>query len=302
MKTSRWLLAVITGVAVGLAPGAAQSIAAPAAAQAPGPAGYADPDTWLDEGPGPVLDDRGGWLPGEWGTEPDPDGGVGGVASMFAAEPLAAGLCQPGTPPNAPQTTAFFGSNPLLGPAVLPTASPVGPLLSGYQRFGGLTEAQFLQQYANANASAYVYPPDDGFALAPDGRPIRTAQTLLPGYRLDRFGFPGGQFLAPLGTPFSSRSLPPPNLNTPANAPLANYHVYCVVKPFQVDSGPIAPWFAQPGYGTQFKLNPAYLPEAGTALNVTWLLTHGFLVEENLDSGTLACDDSSRERATAGTC
>ncbi|MFI7646912.1 TNT domain-containing protein [Micromonospora sp. NPDC049460] len=139
------------------------------------------------------------------------------------------------------------------------------------------------------------FPPEDGYVLGPHGEPIKTRQTLLPGYRLDRFGFPGGAFLSPLGTPFSARSLAPQSLNTPPipppppGAPLANYHTYCVLKPFDVDSGPIAPWFAQPGLGTQFQLNPAYVPQAGGNLNVQWLIDHHYLVEEYLDGVAPPC-------------
>jgi len=193
------------------------------------------------------------------------------------------GLCRPGVPANAPSTTRFHDDDPLLGPAELAEASPVGPLLSGYRRFGALTKEEFLDQYAGPARDGYVYPPGFGFVIAPDGRPIRTAQQLLPGYRLDRFGFPGGMFLAPLGTPFGSRSLPPTNLRTPSDAPLSNYHVYCVLRPFTVDAGPTAPWFAQVGMGTQYKLEARYLPEAGALLSVTWLVQHGYLVEEDLD-------------------
>jgi hypothetical protein len=92
----------------------------------------------------------------------------------------------------------------------------------------------------------------------------------------------GGQFLSPLGTPFAQRALPPTNLNTPAGQPLANYHVYCVVKPFAVDTGPITQWFAEPSLGTQYKLEPAYLPECPTPVeaSVSCLITNGYLVEE----------------------
>ena len=54
--------------------------------------------------------------------------------------------------------------------------------------------------------------------------------------------------------------------------PLANYHVYCVLKPFSVDTGPIASWFAQPSLGTQYVLDSKYLPQAGTTPTVQWLL------------------------------
>ncbi|WBB73523.1 TNT domain-containing protein [Micromonospora sp. WMMD1128] len=255
MKTRRWLLALVSGAAFVLVPGAAQPVGAAAAT---------------------ALAARAVALPAD----------QGGDASGRPQPPVPTqSLCRPGTPPTAPPTTEFYDGNPMLGPAELPTASPVGPLLAGYQRFGALTESEFLAQYTTGNPAVYVYPPAYGFVIAPDGRPLKQAQTLLAGYRLDRFGFSGGAFLAPLGTPFSSRALTPQSLNTPANAPLANYHVYCVVKPFTVDSGPIASWFAQPGMGTQFQLNPAYLPQAGAVLTVQWLLDNGFLVEEDLTAG-----------------
>ncbi|MER6593084.1 TNT domain-containing protein, partial [Micromonospora purpureochromogenes] len=210
--------------------------------------------------------------------------------------PPAPGPCRPGLPLDAPQGTRFFDDNRLLGPAQLPTASPLAPLLAGYQRFGALTESEFLAQYTAGNPAAYVFPPASGFVIGRDGRPIKSRQGLLPGYRLDRFGFAGGAFLAPLGTPFSARALAPQSLNTPPlpaatapPAPLSNYHAYCVLKPFDVDSGPIAPWFGQPGTGTQFQLNPAYLPEAGVNLTVQWLIDNDYLVEENLDGPALAC-------------
>lgn len=304
---TRWTRAALVAAALVLAPTAAQSFPVPAAAQA---AGYGDDGYW-EPGTGGGADAA--LIPGrraapvaEWGTEPDPGPGPdpgyeagGNEAGDNEAGDNEAGdneavadsnLCRPGTPPNARPTTQVYNADPLLGPALLPTASPVGPLLAGYGRFDGLTQSQFLQEYTNSNNTRYVYPPADGFALDGDDQPIKTRQELLPGYRLDRFGNPGGQFLSPIGTPFSSRALPPANLITPENAPLANYHVYCVVKPFDVDSGPIAPWFAQPGWGTQYKLNAAYLPEAGSTLTVTWLLRNGFLVEEDLTESGGVCD------------
>ncbi|GAB2929499.1 hypothetical protein GCM10027280_16270 [Micromonospora polyrhachis] len=206
-------------------------------------------------------DERGGQA--EWG------GGGGGVSG-----------CRPGTPAPAAPTGRYHGDRAIFGPAELPATAPVGDLLRNYRRFGALDQASFLEQYGNAAKDGWVYPPALGFVVLPDGRPVKFAFELQPGHRIDRFGFPGGSFLAPVGTPYARRALPPQSLNTPSQAPLANYHVYCVVKPFTVDAGPIAPWFAQPGFGIQFKLEQKYLPEAGPALNVTWLLANGYLVEE----------------------
>ena len=60
--------------------------------------------------------------------------------------------------------------------------------------------------------------------------------------RLDRFGSEYGAFLSPAGAPYSQRALPPSNLDTPTSdlSYPYNYHVYEVVQPFTVLSGPIA--------------------------------------------------------------
>lgn len=77
--------------------------------------------------------------------------------------------------------------------------------------------------------------------------------TLTVGRKLDRFGGPTGKFLAPLGSPYIERSLPPMNLLPADDAEYPyNYHVYRVLREFDVKMGPIAGWFEQPGLGTQF--------------------------------------------------
>src|SRR2546421_722811 len=69
---------------------------------------------------------------------------------------------------------------------------------------------------------------------------------------------------------------PPQSLdgNPPASC---NYHDYRVLKPLPVDAGPIAPWFAQPGYGLQYQLDAALVPGAPERLNVLWLVDNGYL-------------------------
>lgn len=204
---------------------------------------------------------------------------VVGPPSAAQAQPLgSSGGCNPGTPDIAAATTDFYDANrTYLGPDPLPQQPPVGPLVSGYKRFGDLAEAAFITRYRSD--SGWVYPSDDGFKVV-NGQVVRYPMVLVPGKRLDRFGYPGGKFLAPAKDSFAARALPPQNLNTPSGTPQANYHLYCVVKPFIVDGGPIAPWFGQPGGGTQFVLSTVYLPQAGSAISVTWLLQNGFLVEE----------------------
>ncbi|MGA8116411.1 MAG: TNT domain-containing protein [Actinocatenispora sp.] len=186
--------------------------------------------------------------------------------------------CHTGTPTTAPATTRYLRNQPVLGPVPLPREAPVRPLLDRYRRLGGMTPARFEARFRVDDG--WRYPPNDGF-LSQRGRVLKQVTRLRRGTSLDRFGYPGGAYLSPAGTPFANRALPPQSLNTPADTPLSNYHEYCVVRQFRVDAGPIAPWFGQPGMGFQFKLNATYLPAAGTALTVTWLLQHGYLVEEN---------------------
>lgn len=40
-----------------------------------------------------------------------------------------------------------------------------------------------------------------------------------------------------------------------------DYNVYRVVKPFDVEGGPVAPWFQQPGLGAQFFLGDVVIPD-----------------------------------------
>lgn len=52
-----------------------------------------------------------------------------------------------------------------------------------------------------------------------------------------------------------------------------NYHVYNVIKPFEVISGPIAGWFEQPGQGVQYEMSS----------NVLTLVAEGFLARVPLN-------------------
>jgi hypothetical protein len=94
---------------------------------------------------------------------------------------------------------------------------------------------------AKAGPTKIVWPPNRGFAGEPG------AASLIPGARVDRYGAESGTFVAPEGTPFDMRSLPESALEKPLNS-------YEVLKPIEVQAGPAAPWFGQPGGGLQFEL------------------------------------------------
>lgn len=88
-------------------------------------------------------------------------------------------------------------------------------------------------------AGNIIWPANDGFK----GEPVRI--TLHPGTRIDRYGSEYGTFVCPEGVPYEKRSLAPGSETKP-------YNVYAVLKPVEVQAGEIAPWFDQPGGGTQY--------------------------------------------------
>jgi hypothetical protein len=161
-----------------------------------------------------------------------------------------------------------------------PPQQPVGPILTGYHRFGGLSPSAFLAKYWDTTANSWKYPPQDGFLLDHGGQPIKWVIELRAGRTLDRFGSEFGGFLAPAGSHYSTRAIPPQNLNTFDPAYRCNYHSYKVTKAFKVWEGPIAPWFEQRGRGLQEKLDRSLLPGDGS-LNVGWLITNGYLARTN---------------------
>lgn len=177
-------------------------------------------------------------------------------------------------------SAAFFDGDPRLGPAGLPVLGIVGVELIGYRRTGGLSPATFLAQYynptANGGAGGWIYPPDNGYVIGANGQPVEWQEGLRVGQQIDRYGSEYGSFLAPAGSLYAERSIPPQSLdgNPPATC---NYHDYRVLKDFTVDAGPVAPWFAQPGYGLQYQLNASLIPGAPATVNVMWLVNNGYL-------------------------
>lgn len=152
------------------------------------------------------------------------------------------------------QNDTYVCGDPRLGPVQTPKKFPLSNELRTYERFGSLCPAEFLLKWTESLAAgaSYKYPSSDGFVVADDGNTLRGNTTLPVGQKLDRFGSEHGSFLAPLGASYIERSLPPTNLDTSDGDYPLNYYVYQVTKSFVVGLGPIAPWFEQPGMGTQF--------------------------------------------------
>lgn len=148
----------------------------------------------------------------------------------------------------------FFCGDPRLGPRHLPTKGLLGAILADYRRLDSQNANGFLRTWFDFTTNSYKFPDP---VTNPNG--FRTGFVpvtinLAVGQRIDRFGGEGGRFLAPAGSPYSQRSIPPSNLNTfDAGYPF-NYHLYKVVKPFQVLAGPTEPFYGQPGNGLQYVL------------------------------------------------
>lgn len=110
----------------------------------------------------------------------------------------------------------------------------------------------FRSEYAAARAANWKkpngdtwWPPNDGAV----GKPVRTTidpTTSGPPTTVDRFGGEHGSYLGKPGDSFSARALP----GEPSGPP----NVYKIDKPTHVEQAEIAPWFDQPGGGTQYKL------------------------------------------------
>lgn len=198
--------------------------------------------------------------------------------------PAAATTSATSATPSDQCSAAYYDNDARLGPLDLPSTGKVGFELIGYRRTGGMNSADFLAKYydpiANGGAGGWIYPPKNGYVLLPDGTPIEWHQALLPGQDIDRFGSEYGSFLAPEFLPYAARAIPPQSLDS--NPPsICNYHDYRVLKPFQVDAGPIAPWFAQPGGGLQYQLDATLIPGAPAQINVMWLVNNGYLARIN---------------------
>ncbi|POU42826.1 DUF4237 domain-containing protein [Pantoea sp. PSNIH4] len=94
-----------------------------------------------------------------------------------------------------------------------------------------------------SNELVSYWPPNDGaFGKT-------KISVLEPGTIIDRYGYPGGTYTSPVGTPYSMRALPLGTNNK-------DYTVYEVLKPIpNVQESKIAPWFGEIGLGTQYKLD-----------------------------------------------
>ena len=146
----------------------------------------------------------------------------------------------------------------VFGPSAFDAGSPLATESSGglfqSEEIAAETKVPQASEQCKATAVTTYYPPNNGFL----GQP--STEMLQPGTSVERWGYPGGKYLAPAGSNPWSLSLPPGSTSLP-------YNKYTVLKPFSVTSGPAAPWFGQLGGGMQY-LSPK---------SVGWLIQQGYL-------------------------
>ncbi len=145
----------------------------------------------------------------------------------------------------------------------------VQALLADTDLYGGLGADGWAERFVvpeqaeiAPSARRLIWPPQneypDGFASATGRQPAR----LEPGTVVDSFGPTFTSVLFDVDTPFAARSLP-------LDYAASGYRQWLVLKETAVWSGPVAPWFGQPGGGVQhFALMP-----------VTDLVGSGFIEE-----------------------
>ncbi|SBS72063.1 hypothetical protein MHPYR_120167 [uncultured Mycobacterium sp.] len=193
--------------------------------------------------------------PGE--TTPAPSAPSGG---QLSAPPMdAPSVNHPGAMPH----DGRGGPNP--APHALPADSPL---------FDSYVPHDPGPDFTDPNGNL-IYPDD-----ADPAKPYAVPGTVVPhvdlarGTLLDRFGFAGGAWLSPDGTPFPFRGLP-------SDSALKPYFQYVVDDPtklppgWSIEQSKVAPWFHQPGGGVQYRI---IAPE-GERPSVQTLLDWGYLKE-----------------------
>ena len=182
-------------------------------------------------------------------------------------------------------SAAYYDGNPLYAPKTLPNAGPIGKMLQGYRRFAGMTPSAYVHKwYVPASpvptpplVAGWQYPPLGGYLLTPAGQPVKMVVTLLAGMDVDVFGTGQGRYLAPTGTPYADRAIPPQTLDDAAHPAACDYLNFEVLHPFMVQSGPIAPGLGQPGFGYQYVLDQSLIPGRPRHLDIGYLTQHGDL-------------------------
>ncbi|WP_245535355.1 TNT domain-containing protein [Segniliparus rotundus] len=138
-------------------------------------------------------------------------------------------------------------------------------------RAESLTVEEFETKYGKPGAWKYPEETDPGKPYAVPGtkRDISPAEwkAELGGKNVDRYGRPNGGWLAPEGTPFEARAMPPGS----GGGPLTSYKVGDGPLPpgYRIEKSEIAPWFGQPGGGVQYRIVKTVTNNEGKLVDAT---------------------------------
>jgi hypothetical protein len=170
----------------------------------------------------------------------------------------------PGAPANHPPPVTTTDHpipatthDPVAGGGVHAAPTPLDeaphPLQHDSHLFDGYHPVEPGPEFTGADGSL-IYP-DDSLPTKPYAIPGTVVPNahLPAGTVIDRFGYPGGGYLGPDGVPFAERALPPESALKP-------YYQYVVedstaLPPgWHIEESQAAPWFHQPGGGTQYRI------------------------------------------------
>ncbi|MGD1256032.1 TNT domain-containing protein [Mycobacterium seoulense] len=205
------------------------------------------------------------------GGEPVPGATHPGPAPVVehTPHPASSELPPDAGPPAGPHVPVAPDSLP---PPLPPDSPAPPPLPPDHELFHGYDPVDPGPEFRNPDGSL-IYP-DDTLATKPYAIPgtVIPDANLQQGAVLSRFGYPGGGYLAPEGTPFAEVALPP-------DSALKPYFQYVVKDPtalppgWHIEQSQAAPWFHQPGGGQQFRI----IDEFGKTGSVEELVRWGFL-------------------------
>jgi hypothetical protein len=164
-----------------------------------------------------------------------------------------------------------------------PGADPEPPkardIFPDAKEYGELTEEEYRNRFVDEYGKLRYPDADDPakpYAIPGTIHDLTSAEVkALDGTKLDRIGYPAGEWLAPPGTPYEGRSLPHTSLDKP-------YHVYTIhadigLPPgWKIELSRAAAWFGHRGGEPQYFL----IPPNGAEASVKELLDTGFLTED----------------------
>lgn len=144
------------------------------------------------------------------------------AVSPAYAEAAKSVSCDPanycaGTSFDASLQSTYLCGDKRLGPIDFNADGAPKAVLKTYEPFSESCPGAFLGEFGKDQW--YRYPPEDGFNLDAEGKPIKEKVTLTPGTLVDRFGAESGTYVSPCGTPYEKRSLPPASLATSPKDP-----------------------------------------------------------------------------------